>query len=141
MKIKIKKIDEKANVPHRANESDAGADLFSIEDCIVNSLERKIISTGISVEIPVGYYGRIAPRSGLAAKNGIDVFAGVVDSSYRGEIKVILFNSDNKPFEIKSGDRVAQLIIEDHFNFEFEITQDLCESNRGSGGFGSTGIQ
>lgn len=141
MKIKIKKIEEKAKVPYRANESDAGADLFSIENSIINPLERKIISTGISIEIPEGYYGRIAPRSGLAAKNGIDVLAGVVDSSYRGEVKVILFNSDNNPFEVKFGDRIAQLIIEDHFNFEFEVAEDLSESNRGSGGFGSSGIK
>lgn len=139
--MKIKLLSKEAKVPHRANSTDAGADLCSIEDCVLNPLERKAVATGISVEIPEGYYGRIAPRSGLAYKNGLDVLAGVVDSSYRGEIKVILFNTDKeKSFEIKTGDRIAQLIIEDHFNFEFEISDDLSYTQRGEGGFGSTGI-
>ena len=138
--MKIKFLSKEAKVPMRANPSDAGADLCSVEDFILNPLERKAISTGISLEIPEGHYGRIAPRSGLAYKNGIDVLAGVVDSSYRGEIKVILFNTDKENyFKINIGDRIAQLIIEKHFNFEFEIVEDLSYTQRGEGGFGSTG--
>lgn len=138
--MKIKLLSENAKVPFRANATDAGADICSIENLVIQPLERKAVPTGIILEIPEGYYGRIAPRSGLAYKNGIDVLAGVVDSSYRGEIKVILFNTDNKnSFEIKEGDRIAQLIIETHFNFEFEIAQDISYTDRGSGGFGSTG--
>lgn len=138
--MKIKLNSEKSKIPFRANKTDAGADLCSIENLVIEPLQRKAVSTGIVLEIPEGYYGRIAPRSGLAYKNGIDVLAGVVDSSYRGEIKVILFNTDNKnSFEIKEGDRIAQLIIETHFNFEFEIVQDLSYTERGAGGFGSTG--
>ena len=138
--MKIKLLDKNAKIPFRANKTDAGADLFSIENVKILPLERKAISTGIYVEIPEGYYGRIAPRSGLAYKNGIDVLAGVIDSSYRGEIKVILFNTDkDKFFEIKIGDRIAQLIIEDHFNFKFEIADELSYTERGEGGFGSTG--
>lgn len=138
--MKIKLLDKNAKIPFRANKTDAGADLFSIENVKILPLERKAISTGIYVEIPEGYYGRIAPRSGLAYKNGIDVLAGVIDSSYRGEIKVILFNTDkDKIFEIKIGDRIAQLIIEDHFNFEFEVSDELSYTERGEGGFGSTG--
>jgi dUTP pyrophosphatase len=138
--MKIKLLSDDAKIPFRANKTDAGADLCSIENLIIGPLERKAVSTGISIEIPEGYYGRIAPRSGLAYKNGIDVLAGVVDSAYRGEIKVILFNSDKDcNFEINNGDRIAQLIIEDHFNFEFEIVNDLTYTTRGSGGFGSTG--
>lgn len=140
--MKIKLLSKEAKIPMRANPSDAGADLCSVEDFVLNPLERKAIATGISVEIPEGYYGRIAPRSGLAHKNGLDVLAGVVDSSYRGEIKVILFNTDKEnSFEIKIGDRIAQLIIEDHFNFEFEISEDLSYTHRGEGGFGSTGVK
>lgn len=140
--MKIKLLSKEAKIPMRANPSDAGADLCSVEDFVLNPLERKAIATGISVEIPEGYYGRIAPRSGLAYKNGLDVLAGVVDSSYRGEIKVILFNTDKEnSFEIKMGDRIAQLIIEDHFNFEFEISEDLSYTHRGEGGFGSTGVK
>jgi dUTP pyrophosphatase len=138
--MKIKFLSKEAKIPMRANPSDAGADLCSVEDFILNPLERKAISTGISLEIPEGHYGRIAPRSGLAYKNGIDVLAGVVDSSYRGEIKVILFNTDKENyFKINIGDRIAQLIIEKHFNFEFEIVEDLSYTQRGEGGFGSTG--
>ncbi len=139
MNIKIKKTHILAVTPTRPNATDAGADLYSIEDCVVNPLERLVVNTGVCVEIPEGYYGRIAPRSGLAAKRGVDVLAGVVDSSYRGELKVVLFNSDkNMPFHIEAGDRIAQLIIEDHFNFEF-IETELSNSDRGLAGFGSTG--
>ena len=138
--MKIKLLVEGAKTPFRANKTDAGADICSVEDAIITPLERKAIGTGISIEIPEGYYGRIAPRSGLAYKNGIDVLAGVVDSSYRGEIKVILFNTDKEnSFEIKKGERIAQLIIEDHFNFEFDVVEELAYTERGSGGFGSTG--
>lgn len=140
--MKIKLLNKMAKVPYRAHPNDAGADLFSIEHCVISPGERRPISTGISLEIPEGYYGRIAPRSGLAAKNGIDVLAGVVDSGYRGDIKVVLLNTDQSglgDFEIKIGDKIAQLIIEKHYNFEFEVVDSLEETIRGSGGFGSTG--
>lgn len=139
--IKFNKISSNAKSPNRANPTDAGADLHSIEKHIIQPLERKLISTGIAMEIPEGYYGRIAPRSGLAAKNGIDVLAGVVDSSYRGEVKVILFNTDkSNTFFVEPGDRIAQIIIEKHYNFEFiEVVEELANSNRGQNGFGSTG--
>jgi dUTP pyrophosphatase len=140
--MKIKLLDKNAKIPFRANKTDAGADLCSIEDCKIEPLERKAVSTGIAVKIPDGYYGRIAPRSGLAYKNGIDVLAGVIDSDYTGEIKVILFNTDKEQsFEINKGDRIAQLIIEDHFNFDFEVVEELVDTERGSGGFGSTGVR
>lgn len=139
MQIKIKKTHILATTPTRANSTDAGADLYSIEDCSIPPMERLVVNTGVCVEIPEGYYGRIAPRSGLAAKRGVDVLAGVVDSSYRGELKVVLFNSDKQmPFYIEAGDRIAQLIIEDHFNFDF-VDDDLSDTKRGEGGFGSTG--
>lgn len=144
MKIKVKKLNELAKIPARANPTDAGADLFSAVSDVIPPLTRKLIKTGISIEIPEcttrNYYGRIAPRSGLAYKNGIDVMAGVIDSSYRGEIGVVLFNSDkDKEFVINVGDRIAQLIIEAHYNFDFEDSNELSETDRGSGGFGSTG--
>lgn len=144
MKIKVKKINELAKIPFRANPTDAGADLFSVVEETIPPLTRKLIKTGISIEIPEStlksYYGRIAPRSGLSYKNGIDVMAGVIDSSYRGEIGVVLFNSDqNQEYKINIGDRIAQIIIEDHYNFDFEEVSNLSESNRGQSGFGSTG--
>lgn len=140
MHIGIKKLSQKAHIPERANESDAGADLRSVEDLIVPSMSRVLVKTGLSIELPEGFYGRIAPRSGIALKNGIDVLAGVIDSSYRGEIGVLLFNTDNKPFMIKSGDRIAQLIIEKHFNFPFIERNYLNDSARSNKGFGSSGI-
>lgn len=141
MIIKYNKLNSSAKCPKRSNPTDAGADLCSTEKHTIQPLERKLISTGIAIEIPEGYYGRIAPRSGLAAKSGIDVLAGVVDSGYRGEIKVILYNSDkSNTFFVEEGDRIAQLIIEKHYNFDFvEVVEELTDTERGLGGFGSTG--
>ncbi len=92
------------------------------------------------MQIPIGNYGRIAPRSGLAAKNFIDVGAGVIDSDYRGEVKVLLFNFSEEEFKVNVGDRIAQLIVEKYTRTEIEEVQDLSESERGAGGFGSTGV-
>ena len=139
MVIKVKILNELAKCPFRANPSDAGMDLYSIQDLVILPHSRGMVETGISLEIPDGYYGRIAPRSGLALKNGIDVFAGVVDSSYRGPINVILYNSDIADFKVAKGDRVAQLIIEKHYNFNIEVVEDLGDTDRGFNGFGSTG--
>lgn len=138
--IKVKLLDNNAKVPTRAHATDAGADISSTEDVWIFANERKVVSTGISLEIPEGYYGRVAPRSGLAVKKGIDVLAGVIDSSYRGEIKVVLLNTDkNEDFEIKKGDKIAQIIIEKHYNFDFEVVKNLEETERGEKGFGSSG--
>jgi dUTP pyrophosphatase len=124
----------------RANPTDAGMDLMSAEEKSIPPLSRVVVSTGISMEIPEGYYGRVAPRSGLALKYGIDVLAGVVDSSYRGEIRVILFNTDKEEtFNIRQGDKIAQMIIEKHYNFDFVEVNELSSTQRGEGGFGSTG--
>lgn len=139
--IKIKKLNEVARIPVRANETDAGADLCSVESITIPPLSRALIKTGISIEIPKNYYGRIAPRSGLAFKNGIDVLAGVIDSSYRGEVGVILFNTDkDNAFIVNQGDRIAQLIIEAHYNMSFSENDTLTDTERGGGGFGSTGV-
>lgn len=134
------KVENGAKIPVRSNPTDAGADLFSVESLMIHPGERKTIGTGVSLEIPEGFYARVAPRSGLASKHGVDVLAGVVDSSYRGEIKVVLLNTDkHNTFHVEKGDRIAQIIFESHFNFPFVQTDDLGESQRGSGGFGSSG--
>ena len=156
MEIKYSKLHPHAKEPFRANTSDAGYDLFSTDYVTLEPFQRKLISTGINIEIPEGFYGRVAPRSGLACKKGIDVMAGVIDSGYRGEIKVLLINfnfegynlrpnafeamfgSANK-IEIKPGDRIAQLIIEKCHNVEWKVMQTLEESQRGEQGFGSSG--
>lgn len=139
MTLKIKKLHIDAIIPTRANLTDAGLDLYALNDLVILKGSRAMVETGIAIEIPEGHYGRVAPRSGLALNHGIDVFAGVVDSSYRGQINVILYNSDTSDFEISKGDRIAQLIIENHHNFPIEIVDELSDSNRGASGFGSTG--
>ena len=126
-------------IPARANKTDAGYDLWSVESYTLKPLERKLFKTGICVEIPEGYYGRIAPRSGLAYKHGLDTLAGVIDSSYRGEIGVILINLGDKDVYITHGDRIAQLIIETCHHPNMIQVEYLNDSSRAEKGFGSTG--
>ena len=154
MKIKYVKLTESAVEPFQAGKGDAGYDLYAVTTETVKPSERKLISIGIAIEIPEGYYGRIAPRSGLAIDKGIDVMAGVIDSSYRGEIKVLLVNLNHPapvdPFEgmfgsvydfaINPGDRIAQLIIERCHKVEWVQEGSLSESDRGESGFGSSGV-
>ena len=102
---------------------------------------KKLIGTGIAMAIPIGNYGRIAPRSGLAAKHMIDVGAGVIDADYRGEVKVLLFNFGETDFAVSEGDRIAQLIVEKYTQTELVEVTDLSETERGEGGFGSTGVK
>lgn len=138
--IKVKKLHELAIIPKRNTSTDAGADLYSVQNITIPPQSRAIVSTGVSIEIPEGFYGRIAPRSGLAVKHGIDILAGVCDSSYRGEIKVVIINTDKEnDFDITYGDKIAQIIIEQHFNFNFIESEELSESIRGDNGFGSSG--
>lgn len=105
--LKIKKLVPHAELPYKGSALAAGYDIVSAEDSIVKSKDKLLVSTGISMAIPEGYYGRVAPRSGLAVKNFIDVGAGVVDSDYRGEVKVLLFNFSETDFSVKRGDRIA----------------------------------
>ena len=138
--LKVQLLCPEGRIPVRSNPSDAGADLFSSESLMIHPGERATVGTCVAMEIPEGFYGRVAPRSGLAAKHGIDVLAGVVDSSYRGEVKVVLLNTDrHNTFHVEKGDRIAQIIIETHFNLPFVERDVLSDSGRGSGGFGSTG--
>tara|TARA_R110000787_G_scaffold91922_1_gene193646 strand:- start:233 stop:661 length:429 start_codon:yes stop_codon:yes gene_type:complete len=138
--IKCKKLLDVASVPTRAHEHDAGWDLYSSELAFVISSKRKVVSTAISLVIPDGYVGLIWPRSGLAAKKGIDVFAGVIDSGYRGEIKVCLYNSSGVNFEINKGDRIAQIIFHKIPQTEMLEVDSLGDSIRGDSGFGSSGV-
>jgi dUTP pyrophosphatase len=138
MNIKIKKMFPEAKLPERAHDSDAGYDLFSTEDNYLRPLERKVIKTGIGVRIPKGYYGRVAPRSGLAVKQGLDVLAGVIDSGYTGEVGVVLINLSREVAHIIEGSKVAQLIIEKCHPIEWEETDDLSPTERGEDGYGSS---
>lgn len=141
--IRIKKTSETATIPTKAHDSDAGWDLYADEDVIINPNTQRLISTGISMEIPDGTVGLIWPRSGLAVKKGVDVFAGVVDSGYRGEVKVCLFNAGSvwstPRVEIAKGDRIAQILFQHVPRFQLEEVFDLEEADRGEGGFGSSG--
>jgi dUTP pyrophosphatase len=137
--VYIKKLEESAIVPSRATDSDAGYDLYSIEEGIVPAGGRKVVSTGIAIAIPPPYYGRVAPRSGLAVKKGIDVLAGVIDAGYRGEVGVVLQNLSGEDFLYKKGDRVAQLILEQCNTIGWVELDELKDSARSDGGFGSTG--
>jgi dUTP pyrophosphatase len=139
-KIYFKKLDRNAVIPARGSQLAAGLDLSSVEYTIIEPKKRAIIPTGLAVSMPAGTYLRIAPRSGLAAKNGIDVLAGVVDADYRGEIKVILINLGDFPFVVNQGDRIAQCILERCELAEVEETNDLENTDRGTAGFGSTGV-
>jgi len=141
MNIQIKKLSDKAKIPSQASKYAAGYDLYAAEEVLVNTMGRKLVKTNISISIPEGYYGRIAPRSGLAYKNGIDVLAGVIDSDYRGDIGVILFNTDhNLDFEVNVGDRIAQIIIEKCHSVNWETVETLDATVRSEGGFGSSGV-
>jgi len=139
-KLRCKKMSDDATLPTRAHDTDAGWDLYSSVHRIIAPSKRGLINTGISMEIPEGYAGLIWPRSGLAVKDGIDVFAGVIDSGYRGEIKVCLFNSSQLYIEIQKGDRVAQILFQEVPKMMMEVEVDeLNESQRGGNGFGSSG--
>lgn len=142
-------FSDSATFPKRGSPQAAGYDLYSSVSMTILSGESSLVQTDIGVIIPENYYGRIAPRSSLAYKNSIDVFAGVIDSDYRGKLGVILYNAGSNPFHIYKGDRIAQLIIErcltSHEVNEVKVTQKDAEmlpewdSVRGEGGFGSTG--
>ena len=136
--MNYKTLSETATLPCRGDPEAAGYDLYSSEATVVEPWSRKLVKTDIALEIPTGYYGRIASRSGLASK-GKDVGAGVIDSSYRGEIKVLLINSTSEAFGVGIGDRIAQIIFEKHFSFEMNKVETLSASDRGANGFGSTG--
>ena len=144
IKVHIKKLNDtgttgEAKIPTRANESDAGYDLYSTQRGIIPAKERKVVKTGIAIEIPPGYYGRVAPRSGLAVKKGIDVLAGVIDSGYRGEIGVVLQNLSDEDFYFSEGESIAQLILEQCNTISWVDVDELKDSERSDGGFGSTG--
>lgn len=132
-------------VPHYETIASAGMDLRAnlTESITLLPLERAIIKTGLFIELPIGYEAQVRPRSGLAAKNGITVLnaPGTVDADYRGEIGVILVNLSNVPFVIENGERIAQLVIAKHERADWTEVQELSQTARGEGGFGSTGVK
>jgi len=141
MKIKVKRLYPNAELPKYATPGDAGADLFLLETVYLRPGERILAKTGIAVEIPKGFVGLVHPRSGLANKHGVTVTnaPGTIDSGYRGEIMVNLINHGKSAVEFARGYRIAQLVIQEVPEVEFELVEELNDSERGENGHGSTG--
>lgn len=143
MCVPIKILDDRAVVPENAYRGDAGVDLHAIESCTLQPFERTLIHTGIAIAIPEGYAGFVLPRSGSALKKGLSLVnaPGLIDSNYRGEIGVIAINLDAKePIAIEPGDRIAQLVLMKVENVAFNAVEELDDTDRGAGGFGSSGL-
>ncbi|QNK76784.1 dUTP diphosphatase [Winogradskyella sp. PAMC22761] len=144
--MNIKIINKSSHqLPHYETIASAGMDLRAnlSESKILKPLERSIVGTGLYIELPIGTEAQVRPRSGLAAKKGITVLnaPGTIDADYRGEIGVILVNLSNENFLIENGERIAQLVIAKHERAEWQLTEELSSTDRGEGGFGSTGVK
>lgn len=139
--LKINLIHEDAKMPHRANEGDAGLDIFSIEEKTIKSGESALICTGIQMELPKGTEAQIRPRSGLALKHAVTVLnsPGTIDEGYRGELKIILINHGKEKFTVEKHMRIAQMVIAPVLQVALEQTANLTNTDRGQGGFGSSG--
>lgn len=142
MRIAVQRLSEKAILPVYAHgpAEDAGMDLHATEDAVLEPGVPKLVSTGLSIELPPGYEAQIRPRSGLALRHAITIPNGpaTIDPGYRGEIKVILLNAGRSTYEVRTGDRIAQMIVARYENIEWD-ERELTESTRGAGGFGSSG--
>ena len=143
MELGITRIDKELPLPRYAHEGDAGLDLFSAADVVLRPFERALIPTGIAVAIPEGYAGFVQPRSGLAIKRGLGIAntPGLIDSHYRGEIKIILINLSKEDFLVEDGERIAQMIISRHEKAEWIQVEALNKTDRGAGGFGHSGTK
>jgi dUTP pyrophosphatase len=140
--LRFRRLSEAARPPASAHEGDAGYDLYAAESATIAAGERASVGTGIAVAIPLGHAGLVVPRSGLAARHGISVVngPGLIDSGYRGEVRVLLLNTDREePFAVQSGDRIAQLVLVKVEAPRLEEVRDLDQTPRGAGGFGSSG--
>ena len=142
--LKIKRLDKSVELPQYAYRGDAGLDLRASEPVSLKPFERKLVSTGLAIEIPDGYAGFVQPRSGLAIKKGLSLVntPGLIDAHYRGELKIILINLDaHKTIELELGERIAQLVIQKVALVDLVEVEELSETDRGEGGFGSSGVK
>lgn len=137
--LSFKRLDPNAVLPTRGSALAAGLDLSSLEDLIIEPKQRYLAHTGLAVAIPEGYYGRLAPRSGLGLRTGLDVLSGVIDADYRGEIGCLLYNTGDETIKLPAQSKICQLIIEKIITPEAVWADEISETDRGSGGFGSTG--
>ncbi len=140
MKIRVKKLHPDAKVPAFAHPGDAGMDLYSVADMTLAPCERGSVPTGIAIELPDGYVSLVWDKSGPSHKFGVKTLGGVLDSGYRGEYLIGLINLGQEPFEIRKGQKIAQLLIQKVERPEIEETDELGDTSRGAGGFGSTGV-
>jgi len=143
LNVKIKKLKDDAKIPFRQTEGSSGYDLYSNEEFTLKPSDIVLVSTGISMEIPQGYEAQVRPRSGLALKKGITVLntPGTIDADYRGEVKVILINLGKKEVVLNKYERVAQLVFQKVETVNFSVDEDLSDTVRGEGGFGSSGLK
>ncbi|MAH20736.1 MAG: dUTP diphosphatase [Flavobacteriaceae bacterium] len=137
--IRVKKLSDTATIPTRGSAVAAGWDLYASQECIIPARGKAIVSTDIAIAVPVGYYGRVAPRSGMAWKKHTDIGAGVIDADYRGPVGVVMFNHSEEDLKIEVEDRVAQLVIEQISMAPLTEVESLDDTERGEGGYGSTG--
>ena len=140
--MRIKRLDPGVEPPSYAHPGDAGLDIRSAEDVVIPPGERALVSTGFAMALPEGYAAFVQPRSGLAARDGISIVntPGLIDCHYRGEVKVILINHGSEAFRVRRGDRIAQMVIQKVERARVEVVEELDDTARGEGGFGSTGI-
>ena len=139
MEIKVQRLNSEAIIPTKANLSDAGWDLSAAEDAIIDPSARELISTGVAIAVPEGFVGLIWDRSSMAAKRGVHRFAGVIDSGYRGEIKVCLWNASDRYCVVNRGERIAKILFQQVPPFTLIEVFSLDDTDRGRGGFGSSG--
>ena len=142
MTVKFRRIDPSATLPSYAHPGDAGMDIRSIEELSIAPGARSLVRTGLVMMLPPGYEAQVRPRSGLALKNGVTVLntPGTIDEGYRGEVGVILANFGSEPFKVEKGSKIAQIVIAPCTRAEIEETAEIDSTERGEGGFGSTGV-
>ncbi len=140
MTLHIKKLSATATIPKYIHPHDAGMDLYSDETINIQPGERKLIPTGIAMAIPSGYVGLIWDKSGIATNHGLKTMAGVIDSGYRGEIKILIHNLSSQPYTVQAGTKIAQMLIQPVVHNEIVEVNELDDTSRGEGGFGSTGM-
>lgn len=138
-KLSFKRLDQRAILPTRGSAQAAGLDIHSVADLTIQPKQRVLVPTGLAVAIPQGYYGRIAPRSGLATRKGLDVLAGVIDCDYRGELQCLLYNVGDETIKLPAQSKICQLIIEKIITPDAVWADQISDTDRGGGGFGSTG--
>ncbi|MEW6554623.1 MAG: dUTP diphosphatase [Actinomycetota bacterium] len=140
--LRIRKLDPEVATPAYAHAGDAGLDICSAEDLVLEPGERALVSTGFAMALPEGYAAFVQPRSGLAARSGISIVntPGLIDCHYRGEVKVVLVNLGKEPFTVKKGDRIAQMVVQQVETARIDVVDELDDTARGEGGFGSTGL-